>query len=113
MIEMKYKFTVEESNNGYKKIILSEELKLIEYVFEDMESFGEAIFKSFIKKVINEDSTYEEISGNICSLEIRKEFTTVSAEFAPSEMSSEYKIETNELFSLILLWIDINNSKLN
>jgi hypothetical protein len=28
-----------------------------------MESFGEAIFKSFIEKVINEDSTYGSVNN--------------------------------------------------
>lgn len=109
---MKYKFSIEETNNRYKKIILPEELKLIEYVFEDMESFAEPIFLRFIEKVINKDSSYEQISGNICNLEINRDFTTVSAEFVPSEMSNECKIETNELLSLILVWVDINKSQL-
>lgn len=109
---MKYMFSFDKSNDGYKKIILPEEIKLIEYVFEDMESFSELIFQSFIEKVINEDSNYEEVAGNICSLEINRDFTTVSAEFLPREVFNECKIETDELLSLILAWADMNKTQL-
>lgn len=77
-----------------------------------MESFGEPIFQSFIEKVINEDSNYEEVAGNICSLEINRDFTIVSAEFLPSEVFNECKIETDELLSLILVWVDMNKTQL-
>ncbi|MHC1748052.1 MAG: hypothetical protein AB9856_06630 [Cellulosilyticaceae bacterium] len=110
---MKYMFSFEKSNDGYNKIILPEEIKLIEYVFEDMESFSEPIFQSFVEKVINKDSNYEEISGNICSLEVNRDFTTVSTEFLQSEMFNECKIETDELMLLILAWVDINKAQFN
>lgn len=109
---MKYMFSVEKSNYGYSKIILPQEIKLVEYVFEDMESFGEPIFQEFIERVINRVSNNEEISGNICSLEINRDFTNVIVEFVPSEMSNECKIETDELLSLIQVWIIINKSQL-
>lgn len=109
---MKYMFSVEKSNYGYSRIILPEEIKLIEYVFEDMESFGEPLFKEFIERVINRVSNNEEVSGNICSLQINRDFTNVVVEFAPSEMSNECKIETDELLSLIQVWIIINKSQI-
>ncbi|URZ05798.1 hypothetical protein [Clostridium felsineum] len=109
---MKYRFSFEKGNDGYNKIILPEEIKLIEYVFEDMESFGEPIFQSFVEKVVNKDSNYEGVSGNICSLEINRDFTTVSTEFFTSEMVDECKIETDELMLLILAWIDENKEQL-
>lgn len=56
---MKYTFSFEKSKAGYNKLILPEEIKLIEYIFEDMESFSEPIFQSFVEKVINKDSNYE------------------------------------------------------
>ncbi|EJO5347963.1 MULTISPECIES: hypothetical protein [Clostridium] len=105
---MKYMFAFEENKDGYKKIILPQEIKLIEYIFEDMESFKEPIFKKLIEKVVNENSNYEEISGNICNLEIKRDFTIVSVEFLADETINECRIETDELLSLILEWINVN-----
>ncbi|RJS63023.1 hypothetical protein [Priestia filamentosa] len=102
-------YTFELSEDGFYIPRLNNEFKLVELVFEDMASFGEAIFKDFMENVITEKSEREEISGNICSLEILKEYTIISTEFVDSGVSNELKVDTDEMFKLINEWVEKND----
>ncbi|WP_404900462.1 hypothetical protein PV791_05260 [Priestia filamentosa] len=102
-------YTFELSEDDFYIPRLNNEFKLVELVFEDMASFGEAIFKDFMENVITEKSEREEISGNICSLEILKEYTIISTEFVDSGVSNELKVDTDEMFKLINEWVEKND----
>ncbi|MEW8955174.1 hypothetical protein [Clostridium sp.] len=109
---MKYMFSIEKGDSGYNRIILPQELKLVEYVFMDMECFARPVFQETIERVVNGVSDNENTGGNMCSLEISRDFTIVFSEFILDGMSHECKIETDELLALIQVWIIINKSLL-
>lgn len=106
---MKYKYEIQKGNSGFYIIKLPNEIKLVELVFDDMASFAQPIFLNYIQNVLNEKVEYEEVTGNICTLEIHKDITRIEAEFVNKGMSHECEIETKELNELIELWIQINN----
>ncbi len=105
---MKYNYSVLKDHNGYTLFKFTDELKLLEYVFEDMLTFKEPIFKEAINKVISGQSEYEEIGGNMCSLEIRKNYTTIYSEYISDGMLDELQVETSGLFSMINNWLEEN-----
>ncbi|NPC90729.1 hypothetical protein HOO54_03190 [Bacillus sp. WMMC1349] len=106
---MKIEYTFKLENEGFYIPKFTSEFKLIELMFEDMAAFGEAIFKEYIEKVINGESNFEEIYGNICALEISLEFTKISTEFVSDGLANEISVETRELLNLINKWIEKND----
>jgi len=106
---MKMEYTFKLSEEGFYIPRLATEFRLIEIVFEDMASFGEAIFGGFIGNVVTGKSEYEEITGNMCSLEISKEYTLISTEFVNNGIDNELRVNTDKLFELINEWIEKNN----
>lgn len=102
-------YTFELSVDGFYIPRLNNRFKLIELVFEDMASFGEAIFKDFMENVITEKSEREEISGNICSLEISKKYTIINTEFVDSCVNNELRVDTDGMFKLISQWVEKND----
>ena len=79
MIEKEYK--VFELKNGKKEItILFKNVNhpevLGSFFFSDVTPFAEWI-KTDFDKVLSGESEYEEVSGNVCSVEIRPDITKV------------------------------------
>ncbi|ACD23947.1 hypothetical protein FDE76_07160 [Clostridium botulinum] len=106
---MKYDYSIFVDDNGYILFKFIKELKLLEYVFEDMSSFGEPIFREFIKKVISDESKFEEVYGNMCGMKIRKDYTVITSEYVSSNVLNNLQIKTIELLHLIDMWIKKNN----
>lgn len=104
---MKYFFELEKS--GFYIPKFAAEFKLIELVFEDMATFGEAIFTVYVENVVTGKSKHEEIAGNICSLKIAKNYTLIRSEFVNNKAKNELKFDTAELLKLIKEWIGKNN----
>ncbi|WP_427340824.1 hypothetical protein [Caloranaerobacter sp. DY30410] len=106
---MKMEYIFELSEDGFYIPRLATEFRFIELVFEDMASFGEAIFRGFIENVVTGKSEYEEVAGNMCNLQISKKYTIISTEFVSSGVDNELKVDTGKLFKLINEWTEKNN----
>ena len=103
---MKYPHEFEVINAKTLVIRLPEKIKLVEtFLFVDVSAFGDWILEE-IHKVLNEESDYGEVNGNICGLEIRKEMTTVLDNLAEDGKGEFCEIETVELVRLINTWLD-------
>lgn len=109
---MNYLFKVEEDSLKYKMFVLPQEIKLVEIVFMDMENFARPVFKESIEKVVNGVSSCESITGNMCTLTINKDFTDIYAEFTDEGVPNDCRIETKELYSLLRIWIIMNEDRL-
>ena len=111
MIEKEYK--VFELKNGKKEItILFKNVNhpevLGSFFFSDVTPFAEWI-KTDFDKVLSGESEYEEVSGNVCSVEIRSDITKVYNNLI--EDDEEYyatccEVDTKEVRQLIEEWCD-------
>ncbi|WP_226671326.1 hypothetical protein [Metabacillus litoralis] len=111
---MRYKYSIiEDPKSEYKKIKLPDELAVIEYLLYDMESFREAIFLENIENVLLGKSTSESTGGNICTLEINKEYTKVINDYVLEDGPTSCMIETEDLKSIIEIWVMENKDVLN
>lgn len=105
---MKVEYTTEIIKVGEGNVLVPRFTKEFEllgtFLYSDIQ--GEGIwFLNAIDKVLNGDSDFEEIFGNICNLEIRRDFTKVSDLLTDNVEETECKIETVQLKSLINNWI--------
>ena len=101
---MEYDYSIVKDDYGNTLFKFSKELRLLEYVFEDLGSFGEPVFGEYIKNVITGKSELEEVEGNMCCLLIRKDFTIISSEFVSGDMSDTLQVESKQLSLLIDKW---------
>jgi|HigsolmetaGSP12D_1036236.scaffolds.fasta_scaffold00145_13 hypothetical protein len=106
---MKYEYKTEMLEVGEQNVLvfrLPQEIKLVEtFLFSDVPSragSGEWVLEA-IDRVLDGRSEAEEITGNVCTLEIGREFTRVSDSLADD--SETCVIETSELKELILIWL--------
>ncbi|MBG9769912.1 MULTISPECIES: hypothetical protein [Bacillus] len=114
-----YKFDQVRFKNGSKSlvIILPERIQLVaEFLMSDVQ--GDPTFEyEVIDKVLNGTSEYEELNGNVCGLEIKKDKTFIYdnlAEYAAEDeddpeayiKSRTCEIETRELRQLIEIWVN-------
>lgn len=107
---MKYPYEIIYGEHGYNRIKLPDKISIVEYVLLDMESFRSPIFLPYVEKVLKGESNFEEIGGNICSLEINKDNTKIINNFVTDDMQVECEIETAELKALIDLWVAENTT---
>lgn len=101
-------YRIEISELGFKRFVFPKEIKLLEYVFDDMECFGRAIFKKDIDRVMKRESDYICTGGNMCNLDIREDITIISSEFVQENMNEELSVSTYWLASLIKKWENMN-----
>lgn len=105
---MKYDFKFDEIsfNNGQKDLIISmqKEVELVAtFLMSDVQGYP-AYAVETLDKVLSGESEYEELNGNVCGLEIRKEKTTVYDNLADDGMGEWCEIETEELRELVDIW---------
>jgi antitoxin len=106
---MKYPYYVEYSDFGSPILRLPEEIGLVTaFLFSDVQqrSMSQDFFLEEINQVLQGEVPYSEVSGNMCCLKIKKDFTTVFDMLAenPGDPGTECMIETEELKNLILVW---------
>lgn len=101
-----YDFRILESRGKHKlQINMPKNMEIISvFLSYDVQSRPESVYRS-LDKVLNGESEYEEWNGNICGLEIKKEFTTVLDNLADDGKGNWCEIETSELRELIDIWI--------
>lgn len=105
---MKVEYTTEILKVGEDSVLVpkfTNEFELLgTFLYSDIQGEGKW-FLNAIDKVINGDSDFEEISGNICNLEIRRDFTKVSDFLSNNTEDTECTIRTVQLKTLINSWI--------
>ena len=78
------------------------------FLFSDVqgEPINEDFFLEKIDRVLKGEIPSSEVGGNMCALEIQKDFTTVIDTLSDDENNPENRcvIETEELKNLILVW---------
>ncbi len=110
---MDYKYSIVENELRFKTFkFYNTDLVGIEYVLDDIITFGEAIFLPYIEKVLNRGCNIEDIGGNICNLEIYKDVTKIILYFTPKGVSKEYVVQTKKLRQIIYQWIELNKDLL-
>jgi hypothetical protein len=102
---MKYPYHVEYTKFGSPIVRLPKEIKLVEtLLFSDVQGSGGGYFLSEIDRVLQGEVPYSEIAGNVCGIEIKKDFTWVIDTLADDGIGNACVIETEELRELIVIW---------
>jgi len=106
---MKYPYYVEYTEFGSPILQLPDEIDLVTvFLFSDVqgEPISEDFFLEEIDRVLKGEIPSSEVGGNMCALEIQKDFTTVIDTLSDDENDPENRcvIETEELKNLILAW---------
>src|SRR5579875_247482 len=103
--EMKYSYNIEYTKHGTPIMHLPAEIGLVTvFLFSDVQQSNAEYFLSAIDRVLNGEETYEEVSGNVCGLEIRRDFTRVIDTLADDGVGDACEIETEELREIIVIW---------
>ncbi|WP_144635517.1 hypothetical protein [Priestia megaterium] len=80
---------------------------LLNYVQED----GSKLWIDLINKVLSEQSSYEELTGNACTIEIKYDVTKIVNEYAEEDQKAYCLMDTTELRQLLLMWNDTVRNK--
>lgn len=108
---MKYPYYVEYTESGFPILQLPDEVDLVTvFLASDVQGpLGRSIFLEEIERVLKGETSYSEVSGNMCCLKIKKDFTTVIDMLAedPDDPGNECIMETEELKNLILAWLQL------
>ena len=75
------------------------------FLSSDVQPFSNYVIEA-IDKVLNEQSEYEEVNGNVCGIEIHKEKTQVYDNLAEDGMARWCEVDTLELKVLVKAWLD-------
>ncbi|URZ16796.1 hypothetical protein [Clostridium felsineum] len=107
---MKYSYKFDEivfkSGRKSRIIIMEEQVQLVsEFLMSDAEVDSESYIEA-LDSVLNEESEYEELNGNVCGILIHKDKTKVIDCLAEDGMGDWCEIETKELRELIDIWCD-------
>ncbi|URZ04279.1 hypothetical protein [Clostridium felsineum] len=95
--------------NGHKDDIVFEFKEGYELISTFLSADAEVDPESYIEaldSVLNEESEYEELNGNVCGILIHKDKTKVIDCLAEDGMGNWCEIETTELRELIYIWCD-------
>lgn len=105
------KYNIIELANGEKELIVSfadKNLELLSVLFNgELENFSDWI-KSNIEDVLNRNAQNRHISGNICELNINYQKTKIYNILTDDDLCCE--VDTEELYNLIVEWIEKNLS---
>jgi hypothetical protein len=87
---------------------LPKEIELVTtFLLNDVQRPIEGYFLSAIDRVLQGEVPYSEAGGNVCRLEINKDFTRVIDTLAEDGKENECLIETEELRKLIVVWSEL------
>ncbi|MDL5041992.1 hypothetical protein [Heyndrickxia coagulans] len=104
---MKYKVIFKKSNTGLTVQVPNEISPVAILLMGDVQSNSRP-WLDLLYRVLNDESIYEECTGNNCTLEIKKDFTNITDNY--SDEDDECIIETKELVKIIELWTTKINS---
>ena len=110
---MRYSYHIEYIQVGSRRLPvmqLPEEIRLVTtFLLTDVQRPIEGYFLSAIDSVLQDKVSYAGAGGNVCRLEIRKDFTKVIDTLSGDE--NECLIETEELRELIVVWSETIEAK--
>src|SRR5271157_3636301 len=106
---MKYPYYIEYTYSGFPILRLPSEIGLVTaFLISDVQLrlISQDFFLEEINRVLQEEIPSSEIGGNMCILEINKDFTTIINTLTDDENNPKNRcvIETEELKNLILVW---------
>lgn len=106
-MKYKYKFSdiVFRSGNRKRIIVMEEKYQMVaQFLMSDIQgSDPKYVFES-IDKVLDGQSEYEELNGNVCGVEINKDMTQIYDNLAEDGIGNWCEIETQELRELVDIW---------
>ncbi|MBG9472353.1 hypothetical protein [Priestia megaterium] len=109
---MKYDVHIYEDNQGMLMINLPDEIFLvIDLLLSDVQEAGSKLWLDLIDKVLSKQSSYEELTGNACTIEIKYDVTKIVNEYVEENQKEYCLIETAELKQILLMWDDAVTSK--
>ncbi|MCF8886926.1 MULTISPECIES: hypothetical protein [Priestia] len=109
---MKYNVQIYEDNQGMLMIDVPDEIFLvIDLLLSDVQEDGSKIWIDVINKVLSKQSSYEELIGNACTIEIKYDVTKIVNEYAEEDQKPYCLIETAELKQILLKWDDAVRNK--
>ena len=106
-MKYKYKFSeiVLKSGNRKMIIIMEEKYQMVaQFLMYDIQGADPSYVFEAIDKVLNDESEYEELNGNVCGVEIHKNKTQIYDNLADDGMGNWCEIETKELRELVDIW---------
>ena len=106
---MKYPYRIEYIELGPKRKMpvmrLPKEIELVTtFLSSDVQQSNADFFLSAIDRVLQGEETFLSVSGNVCALEIKKDFTRVIDTLADDGIGNACTIETHELRELMVIW---------
>ncbi|MCM3196506.1 hypothetical protein ABIC37_005815 [Priestia megaterium] len=109
---MKYNVRIYEDSQGMLMINVPDEIFLvIDLLLSDVQEDGSKLWLDLIDKVLSEQSSYEELTGNACTIEIKYDVTKIVNEYAEEDQKASCLIETTELKQILLMWDDAVKNK--
>jgi len=104
---MKYNVQIYEDNQGILMINVPDEIFLVmDLLLSDVQEDGSKLWLGLIDKVLPMQSSYEELTGNACTIEIKYDVTKIVNEYAEENQKAYCLIETAELKQILLMWDD-------
>ncbi|MGE7215139.1 hypothetical protein [Priestia koreensis] len=103
---MKYKVEIyEDEDLGDLMIDVPKEIGfVVDLVLSDIQEDGSGTWLDAVDKVLSKQSTYEEVSGNACVMEVKEDVTKVVFKFAEEGELYYSLIETEELKKIFMHW---------
>ncbi|WP_336881233.1 hypothetical protein [Priestia koreensis] len=102
---MKYDISIYMHEMGFLTIDVPDQIFLVhDLVTSDIQEGGAGIWLEVINKVLSKESSYEEITGNVCTMEVNYEVTNIIFEYAEEGEEDHCLIETEELKQIFMLW---------
>jgi len=102
---VKYEVEIYEDQQGSLLIDVPDEIFLVaDLILSDIQEVKSGRRLKLINNVLSNQSSYEEISGNACVMEVKKDATKIVFKFAEEGEEDHCFIETEELRNIFLLW---------
>ena len=106
-MKYRYQFSEFKYKDGDKDLIIIMEEKyqmVAQFLMSDIQGSDPTYVFESIDKVLNGESDYEELNGNVCGVEIHKDKTQIYDNLAEDGMGNWCEIETKDLRELVDIW---------
>ena len=106
-MKYKYEFSEFKYNDGDTDLIIIMEEKyqmVAQFLMSDIQGSDPNYVFEAIDKVLNDESEYEELNGNVCGVEIHKDMTQIYDNLADDGMGNWCEVETKEFRELVDIW---------
>jgi len=109
---MKYNVQIYEDKQGMLMVdVPDENFLVIDLLLSDVQEDGSKLWLDLIDKVLSKQSSYKELTGNACTIEIKYDVTKIVNEYAEEVQKLYCLIETAELKQILLKWDDAVRNK--